>query len=1820
MNHVARIAACLIYSMALLGGDVAAADETKPVATAPKKVVLIAGKKSHGPEGNGTHDYGWSAKLLKVMLDNSNVRDSLRVEVHLDGWPRDPHTLDDADTIMVISDGRDGDKYEEALHLATPDNVQTIARQMARGCGLITFHFSTFAPDQYSEQMLDWTGGFFDWEDNGERKWYSAIRTLETDVEIATPAHPVSRGLKPLKMKEEFYYNLRFRPQDAATRPIWTVPALPGREPDGRVVAWARQRPDGGRGFGTTAGHFYDNWQHDTFRRMILNAIAWTAKVDIPTEGVDAPYFTRDEVTVALAPISGTQPATLDRQPIRVLLFAGNDAHKWHNWERTTQSIKQAIERDSRMRVEVSNDIEDLGRKKLTDYQVIVQNFCNWHDPKQLSDGSKSALVDYLKNGGGLVVVHFANGAFHFSLPKAGESDWPEYRKIVRRVWDHHGQGESKSGHDRFGAFNVKVVDSKHPITAGLADFGVTDELYFRQAGDEAISPMITARSQVTGRDEPLAWNYLYERGRVFQTLLGHSEKTYDSFEPREMLRRAVAWCANRPVRVLTREIDLGPTVKPTEVAKPAAVDEPLDVGKALVDGKLGKALDASRARLKLPAREEYRTAPLTLELWCKLNTTKGYHILVANEHKSSSNHWELFAMAGSGALTLYAPGCNPDHVRTSAAINDEQWHSIAMIYEAERVRLFVDGKQVEDQVIQRQGGQPQAGELSIGSLVDRSIGCRGLIDDVRLSRGVRMIDSVPDKPLEVDDLTVGLWRFDDAKGNNVVDLSRLGVVGELTSATGKSTAPQAAMPPEGVHLTPVDKRLKTVLIDRSANDAYMAVKADTTGRLFVGGREALFVFEPNDRGGYQPRRELCKFPQDSIIIGIEWRGLDLYVLTSNALYIVPEGRTRREGIEPRRLVWGLPLDLHVSFHCLAWGPEGDLYFNHGDPLLNYGDFNRADHWGHWTLYTKHPAGKKLSAADGEWCKVPYTGQGAVLRVKPDGSDLRVVATGLRGPVGLAFDPRWNLFTNDNDHESRADQYAPAKLLHVTAHADFGWPRGWIASKSPDRSDLLEPMNSTLGRGVPCDLLWYDEPRLPKEYRGQLMMCRWERNGVFAYPTSPRGASFASEERPLLAGVNQVRPVGMCVGRGGRIFVTSLYLGGNVWSPYCPSDLVMLTTSDDAAGYPFEAYEITKLSDDELWKKLSSSSWEERYRVHQEIVRRGGAAVGKSLAAVESIDKNDPALLHLPWLAALARHAKGWSFLQSVASGKGDEHLQVFKLQAIAALAETAPLEIANQVMESALADANPQAQLTALAYFFNKQTSWPFEKVVNLARSKDTYLRQIATRLLAARADYFSLKAMLVEPDASTRLAAVLAVGTRLTVPAVDEVPPADLPLIYTSGNAKFEQTFADEPKAANLRELARVGSYTIAERWNILPRSAEQNNLCAALFERMDHDKSTVQAQATYYLSLLKDKEYDWRLEESRFQSLVTRLQESGKPVAIKKCWMLGPIDEPTLNKLPSRPESGSIDLSAMVDTPHGQRKWQAIEASLVTDKLMTDVSAFTLPLGVAGRAEVYLYLRVTSSVRQQVVLSPYMRTGILTVWLNGQSLGDVPTRTSGADGVALDLQPGSNELLLRQSMSSMKQATWSAYLVSEKPIELSLPDKLDSAALAERLRDAARGGSVQPNAAEFAAVDWPAQVKQGDLGNGRRLFASLGCAKCHAVGADQKVVGAPSLSEARRRFQVPHLVESVLVPSKQVAEAFRATSIVTSDGQSLSGLIVGETASTIELLLPDTSRRTIAKKEIDERERTSLSPMPVGLVKTPAELRDVLAYLLSDNPTPP
>ena len=175
-----------------------------------------------------------------------------------------------------------------------------------------------------------------------------------------------------------------------------------------------------------------------------------------------------------------------------------------------------------------------------------------------------------------------------------------------------------------------------------------------------------------------------------------------------------------------------------------------------------------------LEGSAQYRSAPITVECRATLHDKQGYNILIANDTKASSRHWELFSMARSGMFTAYMPGLKPDHVRSEAMICDGKPHTVTMIYEPFRVRLLVDGKQVADQPAERVTKPPVDGPLAIGQLVEGGLGCKGVIDWVRISSGVRTLPEQPVLTVKKDDTTLLLWNKEEEKPTKASNDSKL--------------------------------------------------------------------------------------------------------------------------------------------------------------------------------------------------------------------------------------------------------------------------------------------------------------------------------------------------------------------------------------------------------------------------------------------------------------------------------------------------------------------------------------------------------------------------------------------------------------------------------------------------------------------------------------------------------------------------------------------------------------------------------------------------------------------------------------------------------------------------------------------------------------------------------------------------------------------------------------------------------------------------------------------------------------------------------------
>lgn len=211
----------------------------------------------------------------------------------------------------------------------------------------------------------------------------------------------------------------------------------------------------------------------------------------------------------------------------RVLIVTGID-YPGHKWQETTPVLVEALTNGSRLRVDVLEDPYRLEVTDLTPYAAVVLHFMNWEKPDP-SDKAKENLRNFVGRGGGMVMIHFACGAFR---------DWPEFRNLAGRIYDR------TNTHDPRGPFAVEITSTNHFVTSGLSSFQADDELYTCLTGEKPVDVLATARSKITGRDHPMAFLHRYGSGRVFQTPLGHDVKALRSGRTLELICRGTLWAA----------------------------------------------------------------------------------------------------------------------------------------------------------------------------------------------------------------------------------------------------------------------------------------------------------------------------------------------------------------------------------------------------------------------------------------------------------------------------------------------------------------------------------------------------------------------------------------------------------------------------------------------------------------------------------------------------------------------------------------------------------------------------------------------------------------------------------------------------------------------------------------------------------------------------------------------------------------------------------------------------------------------------------------------------------------------------------------------------------------------------------------------------------------------------------------------------------------------------------------------------------------------------------------------------------------------------
>jgi type 1 glutamine amidotransferase len=249
-----------------------------------KHILILVGPSNHPP---GTHEVAAGGRLMEYCLEHADNVQGIQADV-VTSWPTDRQILQRTAAIVFTGDRFPPAEMSEGLRI-----MADLKTMMDHGCGLVCVHYATglgashVQPDG-DHPLLEWMGGYFATRCPHHQ---SIARVYQAaTIEPAGGEHPVLRGWRTFTVHDEPYINNYFGKDGPAQNvtPL-AVSMLPPEAPKRETVAWAVQRDGGGRGVGIVMPHFYRNWQVDDLRMLIMNAIAWSAKLDVPPGGVKTP-------------------------------------------------------------------------------------------------------------------------------------------------------------------------------------------------------------------------------------------------------------------------------------------------------------------------------------------------------------------------------------------------------------------------------------------------------------------------------------------------------------------------------------------------------------------------------------------------------------------------------------------------------------------------------------------------------------------------------------------------------------------------------------------------------------------------------------------------------------------------------------------------------------------------------------------------------------------------------------------------------------------------------------------------------------------------------------------------------------------------------------------------------------------------------------------------------------------------------------------------------------------------------------------------------------------------------------------------------------------------------------------------------------------------------------------------------------------------------------------------------------------------------------------------------------------------------------------
>ncbi len=853
------------------------------------------------------------------------------------------------------------------------------------------------------------------------------------------------------------------------------------------------------------------------------------------------------------------------------------------------------------------------------------------------------------------------------------------------------------------------------------------------------------------------------------------------------------------------------------------------------------------------------------------------------------------------------------------------------------------------------------------------------------------------------------------------------------------------------------------------------------------------------------------------------------------------------------------------GIHAFVFGPDGKLYFN-------FGNSGRQ---------IKDKDGKQIIDKVGNPVVAnsrPYN-QGMIFRCNLDGSDFETLAWNFRNNWEVCIDSFGSLWQSDNDDDGNR----ATRINFVMPFGNYGYTdqktgAGWRTQRTGMHPDVptrhwyqndpgIVPNLLITGAGSPTGICVYEGDSLPEVFQNQMIHCDAGPNIVRAYPVKVSGAGYSASIVNMIDGAEKnrwFRPSDVCVAPDGSLIVADWYdpgVGGHRMQDVQRGRLFRVTAKNAGGKYQSPAVDF---STPELSAQaLCSPNLATRYLAWVALQKFGS----QSVPALEAL-----------WSQGNPRHRARalWAL----------GNLNVPKVQKL-------------KYIQTGLSDSNVDLQITAIRLAVLLQDQIAYSDICD-----DIDLENANPALL--RAILIGMRQWMLAPSAkdSENL-----VETWATIASMYRSPDRWFleALGIAADNhwdaclAKWQASFSGDPMASE-------------EMKDILWRSRGKNSV-AALGKIIEHPTTTGEQTARYFRAL------DFLTSDDK-SSVLAELAFGDRDYEIEKSNVVL-MESANRLTLDSLNEKQLKKLNQLIEQKRGTPEFISLIGRFSAKQFYSDVLKISAdssnPQLAADAMKLLLRKKQDTRVKDLILHSPPETQQNLC-----DALANSGTNEGGAilNGIAkqrfFDLSMR-NYAIKKMGESQSGARTILSWITKKEKIDPGTLPAIQATLHGARWNDIRqKANELFPIAATKNSPPLPSMdqlsKRKGDAARGQLVFENAGtCAKCHIVNGKGIEVG-PDLSEIGNKLSKLALYESILFPSAGISHNYENWMIQKSDGRSITGVLLGETDTEVQIKDDKGIQHNIPVDEIDARKRQQISLMPADLHKelTTDELIDLVEYL--------